>query len=194
MRIDIDERMTEGQPWARFAARRMYHKLPPGRVWEDELYTAALTGLWKAALCYDPSKGGFRHHAELRMFAAMTEWLRRQCGKSRMGGLCDMRRKRWQQLYSLDVVAGNSHLTLGDLQPERHGRRRESDDAGWLVEVASRGLSRQERFILRRYYHDEATMKQIAAELGVHESWVSQTHSRLLPYLRYALELHGVTS
>jgi RNA polymerase sigma factor for flagellar operon FliA len=54
-----------------------------------------------------------------------------------------------------------------------------------------RGCSQRERLMLLMYYVEDATMKEIAAQLGISESRVSQQHSMLLARLRSRLETVG---
>ena len=49
-------------------------------------------------------------------------------------------------------------------------------------------LPARERRIITLYYFEEATMKQIGAEIGVNESRVSQLHARAILRLKQALE------
>ena len=49
-------------------------------------------------------------------------------------------------------------------------------------------LPLREQKIIRLYYFEEATMKQIGRAIGVNESRVSQLHARAISRLRQALE------
>jgi RNA polymerase sigma factor FliA len=71
----------------------------------------------------------------------------------------------------------------------------ESPDGGYArqqaearVRAAITTLLPREQTIISRYYFTDATMKQIAAEIGVNESRVSQLHAKALRKLRVALE------
>jgi RNA polymerase sigma factor FliA len=55
------------------------------------------------------------------------------------------------------------------------------------VRAAIASLPERERKVIALYYHGEATMKQIGAEIGVNESRVSQLHARAIRRLRVAL-------
>jgi RNA polymerase sigma factor for flagellar operon FliA len=55
------------------------------------------------------------------------------------------------------------------------------------VRAAIASLPPRERKVIGLYYYQEATMKQIGAEIGVNESRVSQLHARALQRLRKAL-------
>jgi RNA polymerase sigma factor for flagellar operon FliA len=55
------------------------------------------------------------------------------------------------------------------------------------VRAAIASLPPRERRVIGLYYYQEATMKQIGAEIGVNESRVSQLHARAIQRLRKAL-------
>src|SRR5262249_9865690 len=55
------------------------------------------------------------------------------------------------------------------------------------VRAAIASLPPRERKVIGLYYYQEATMKQIGAEIGVNESRVSQLHARAIQRLRKAL-------
>jgi RNA polymerase sigma factor for flagellar operon FliA len=55
------------------------------------------------------------------------------------------------------------------------------------VRAAIATLPPRERRVIGRYYFEEATMKQIGAEIGVNESRVSQLHARAVQRLKKAL-------
>jgi len=56
------------------------------------------------------------------------------------------------------------------------------------VRTALERLPAREQRIIRLYYFEEATMKQIGTAIGVNESRVSQLHARAITRLRQALE------
>ncbi len=56
------------------------------------------------------------------------------------------------------------------------------------VRGALESLPAREQRIIRLYYFEEATMKQIGTAIGVNESRVSQLHARAIARLRQALE------
>jgi RNA polymerase sigma factor for flagellar operon FliA len=56
------------------------------------------------------------------------------------------------------------------------------------VSAALQALPAREQKIIRLYYFEEATMKQIGRAIGVNESRVSQLHARAITRLRQALE------
>jgi len=62
--------------------------------------------------------------------------------------------------------------------PTRHLQK------GDLTDMVTRGLSKNERLIIIRYYYEEMTMKEIGATLDLSESRVSQMHSGILSRLQ----------
>jgi len=62
------------------------------------------------------------------------------------------------------------------------------------VRVALERLPAREQRIIRLYYFEEATMKQIGTAIGVNESRVSQLHARAITRLRQALESPAPTA
>lgn len=71
------------------------------------------------------------------------------------------------------------------LSPHRLFEQTETRDR---IRQALATLPERERRIIMLYYFEEATMKQIGAEIGVNESRVSQLHARAVTRLKQALE------
>lgn len=57
-----------------------------------------------------------------------------------------------------------------------------------LIELVSKGLSREERLVLLLYYYEQLTMKEIGFALDVTESRVCQIHAQILDKLRRRLD------
>jgi RNA polymerase sigma factor FliA len=84
-----------------------------------------------------------------------------------------------QELYVRDTLEdAQSDVTV---EIERHEIRRE---LGRAVET----LSLQERTVIRGYYFEGRTLKEIKAALGVSESRVSQIHAQAVVHLRQFLK------
>ena len=62
--------------------------------------------------------------------------------------------------------------------PAREAQRR------FLKQMLTRGLSRAERLVVKLYYYEEMTMKEIGQTLDLSESRVSQMHTEILRRLR----------
>jgi RNA polymerase sigma factor for flagellar operon FliA len=69
-------------------------------------------------------------------------------------------------------------------QPDIAYERSETKDR---IRAAIESLPAREQKVIALYYYQEATMKQIGAEIGVNESRVSQLHARAIRRLREAL-------
>lgn len=84
-----------------------------------------------------------------------------------------------RELYVRDTIEdAESDVTT---EVERHELRRE------LVRAVE-ALSLQERTVIRRYYFEGRTLKEIKAALGVSESRVSQIHAQAVVHLRQFLK------
>jgi RNA polymerase sigma factor for flagellar operon FliA len=72
-------------------------------------------------------------------------------------------------------------------EPPAPDRAYETQEVRERVRAAIATLPPRERRVIGRYYFEEATMKQIGAEIGVNESRVSQLHARAVQRLKKAL-------
>lgn len=72
-------------------------------------------------------------------------------------------------------------------EPEQPDTAYEKSETRDRIRVAIESLPAREQKVIGLYYYQEATMKQIGAEIGVNESRVSQLHARAIRRLREAL-------
>src|SRR6478735_739401 len=72
-------------------------------------------------------------------------------------------------------------------EPEQPDSAYEREETKARVRAAIASLPPREQKVIGLYYYQEATMKQIGAEIGVNESRVSQLHARAIRRLRKAL-------
>jgi RNA polymerase sigma factor for flagellar operon FliA len=72
-------------------------------------------------------------------------------------------------------------------EPEQPDSAYEKSETKDRIRVAIESLPAREQKVIGLYYYQEATMKQIGAEIGVNESRVSQLHARAIRRLREAL-------
>jgi len=72
-------------------------------------------------------------------------------------------------------------------EPPAPDRAYEEIEVRDRVRAAIASLPPRERKVIGLYYYQEATMKQIGAEIGVNESRVSQLHARAIQRLRKTL-------
>jgi len=101
---------------------------------------------------------------------------------------------RINAIESTSPLANNEHLDEATLpaalipsEPERPDVAFERDETKRRVQDAIASLPAREQKVIGLYYYQEATMKQIGAEIGVNESRVSQLHARAIGRLRDAL-------
>jgi RNA polymerase sigma factor for flagellar operon FliA len=72
-------------------------------------------------------------------------------------------------------------------EPEQPDTAYEKSETKDRIRAAIDSLPAREQKVIGLYYYQEATMKQIGAEIGVNESRVSQLHARAIRRLRDAL-------
>jgi RNA polymerase sigma factor FliA len=91
-----------------------------------------------------------------------------------------LRQRLVASMVSLEVGAADA---LEDADSDVTGEIERDELRRELVEAVE-ALSPQERTVIRRYYFNGDTLKQIKSELGVSESRVSQIHSAAVGHLR----------
>jgi RNA polymerase sigma factor for flagellar operon FliA len=101
---------------------------------------------------------------------------------------------RINAIESTSPLANNEHLDESTLpaalipsEPVRPDVAFEREETKRRVKDAIASLPPREQKVIGLYYYQEATMKQIGAEIGVNESRVSQLHARAIGRLRDAL-------
>src|SRR5690242_4756326 len=101
---------------------------------------------------------------------------------------------RINAIESTSPLANNDNLDEATLpaalipsEPERPDVAFEREETKRRVLDAIASLPPREQKVIGLYYYQEATMKQIGAEIGVNESRVSQLHARAIGRLRDAL-------
>lgn len=144
-------------------------KTLPSFIDIEELKSAAYLGLVEAASRFDASFGvAFSTFAYPRIFGAIHDYLR-ELGWGRRDGTT--------RCVSLDVP--NDDCDLKDmLQATPEGDHKE------FLEVVSMDLGDQARDILRLYFVEDYSMKEVGQKFGVTESRVSQLIKRYKDHLR----------
>jgi RNA polymerase sigma factor (sigma-70 family) len=143
-------------------------KTLPQFVDVEDLKSAAYLGLSEAASRFDPDYGvAFSTFAYPRIFGAIMDHLRQQ-GWGKRG--------EPKMVLSLD---GEDESGLGALLEARP----ESSDEEFL-EVVSEDLGDQAKEVLRFYFIDEYSMKQVGEKFGVTESRISQLIKRYKSCIR----------
>lgn len=101
---------------------------------------------------------------------------------------------RIKAIESTSPMANNENLSEASLpaalipsEPESADAAYERAETSKRVRAAIKSLPLREQKVIGLYYYQEATMKQIGAEIGVNESRVSQLHARAIRRLKTAL-------
>lgn len=169
---------------ARWHATRAKKRGAPGDV--QDLTQEALMGAFTSLDRYRPALGGIATYFGLRMQGSITDYLRKQrlrgYGRTRVDRDDAPKVKSYDGLNQSikDACRPESGRAATVLEPYHDPREWESIDIDdWLEQ-----LSVREQTLLRRYYIDGATFLQIADELGISESRVSQLHKQVMPRLR----------
>ena len=175
----------------------------------DDLVGYGTIGLVRAIEKYDPARGILlKTYAEYRIRGAILDglrgmdWLSRAARRAeRRDAVAERRSPPGQQMRA--VFSGGSLADLERLatlvdaplfsqapqSPERIYERRERNER--LAQALARLPQRQQR-IMDLYYRCELTMREIAEQLQLHESRISQLHGEALQELRRQLvELDG---
>lgn len=139
----------------------------------EDLKSAAYLGLVEAASRFNPNLGAsFSTFAYPRIFGAIHDWLREQ-GWIKRGDLTPM--------ISLDSPSEDGENFLRDLLPSREIKELEDN-----FELATTSLNNQGRQIMRDYFVNDLSMKDIGNRIGITESRVSQLISQYKNKIRSA--------
>jgi len=152
---------------------------------------------------FEKSRNSHRERLDNRLGRPPTD--------SELAASMDMSTGRYRELSRLAQLGHEVHLSA--VQAEDDGTRRagagidiEDDNAEspmdrvsrqWFTEYMTRGLNREERFVLVLYYYEGLTMAEIGQVLNLSESRVSQIHKDVLGRLRrrfYNEELTGLVA
>ena len=146
---------------------RRFHRVLPKQITYDELYAAALVGLWKATTNWDSSKAGFPSHATMCAKNAMVDWLRRA--------------HRSCQKYNERVLS----FTDQDQLPCRRSLVpfQEIDNKDEL-DVVLQSMDKRDAAFLRSYVLEGKTIRQAARQVGY-------SHDRAYRRLRGCLRRLG---
>lgn len=163
---------------------------PAGFVDAEDLHQEARLGLIHAAAKYDARKRvPFGAYARRRIAGAIGDALRSNDHLSR-----DARAKlkaSGQEDNSAPVpLLEPERLRSAGPSPDRQAAQAET---GRLLSIAVSTLPTRMRALIRSYYRDGKTLREIGIQFGVNESRVSQIHARALGRLRQYFRLRGIT-
>ena len=223
-RGDVEELVREHLPLVGYAVRETMSRIP-GHVHRDDLASAGMYALVKAAQRYDADQGvPFARYATTRIRGAITDELRGMDWASRSvrrrAREIDEVRGRLTTQFGRPPTNGEVAATLGIGVDELAASQQDLLRAmvGSLTEVSERGeegllptggpapheivehrerlaylqdavarLPERLRLVVEGYFLAERPMAELAEELGVSESRVSQMRAEALVLLRDAL-------
>ncbi len=165
---------------ARQAAGRFWNEFRPPVDLED-VVSEAFIGLMKAARMFDPSKGtAFTTFAGMKIRYHLLDWLREQSWISR-SELAKVRAGKAVMHAVLSLSVPVSVGGYGDLMPLEDALGDVDDNLAQIerrdeVKAMIRRLPRKQRQVLEGYYLGEQTMREVAMDLDLSESRVSQLH------------------
>ena len=138
----------------------------------EELKSAAYLGLVEAASRFDPERGvAFSTFAYPRVFGAIHDHLRAQgWGK----------KTEPRSAVSLDSEMSDSEGCV--LKDTLEAKVERSDNE--FLEVVSQNLDKQAKAVLRYYFIDAYSMKEVGEKFGVSESRISQLIKRYKDQIR----------
>lgn len=127
----------------------------------EDLKSAAYLGLVEAATRFDPTVGvAFSTFAYPRIFGAIHDFLRSQGWLKR----CDL-----TPMISLDSPSSEDGCFLRDMIEDKR-----EDETEECFEVITLNLDDQAKSVLRHYFIDEYSMKEVGDKFGISESRISQ--------------------
>ena len=160
-----NELIVDNMNFAEKLARFQFKKTP-SCVQFDELKSAAYMGLVDAASKYDGSKP-FQLYASFRIFGEIKDYLRSLFWNGRGK---NVKVSSWQDHHDVAEVADNDNF----------------DD--FLNYMTDNKVSELARNVLRMYYGEDLTMKQIATSVGLSASRIYQILQTSLQEIRQNIE------
>lgn len=162
--LERNELITNHMSFAERIASVQFKKTPPCVQW-DELKSAAYMGLVDAATKYDGSKP-FEIYASFRIFGEIKDYLRTLFWNGR---------GQSAKVNSLD----ESYDYAAEPEP---------DNFDEFFEGITKELSPLGKRVLRLYYAEDLTLKEIAAQVGLSVTRVYQLLQTNLKSLRISLD------
>ncbi|MGB0954180.1 MAG: sigma-70 family RNA polymerase sigma factor [Planctomycetota bacterium] len=169
-----------------YVVNRIKARLPVS-VSEDELFSAGMYGLMRAARSYDPTRGaGFKTYAYHRIRGSILDDLRRLDFLPR--SLRDRARKNGEDAPSMVGIPTDEdgHESLAARPAEAAS---EAEDMHEVLHREIDNLPDKMRIVMALYYREGVKMREIGEKLGLTESRVSQIHSNAVTRLRRAMRL-----
>lgn len=136
----------------------------------DDLISEAKIAFIDTLKTWDPRKGPLWSYVSVRLKGAMQDYLRKR-GSDPVTGV-----------YEFITSAANIYMAFN-----RESIVHEESDASITVESAMKHLSESEKAVLKGYYNQDKTFKEIGKEMDLSESQVSRIAKTATEKLKKAL-------
>lgn len=123
----------------------------------DDLLSEAKIAFIETLKTWDPRKGALWAYVSVRLKGAMQDYLRKR-GSDPVTGI-----------YEFITSAANIYMAFN-----RESIVQEESDASITVESAMKELSESERKVIKSYYSEDKTFKEIGKDVNLSESQVSR--------------------
>lgn len=179
-----DQQLDQWRHLVWYVVNRIRPRLPAS-VSEEELFSAGMFGLMRAARSYDPTRGaGFKTYAYHRIRGSILDDLRRMDFLPR-----SLREKARENGEDAPAMVGiptdeDGHESLA---ARRHEAACETADLSEVLQKEISQLPDKMRIVMGLYYNEDLKMREIGERLHLTESRVSQIHSNAVARLRMAL-------
>ena len=181
--------ILEHLPQVRLIARRIYERLPEN-VSLDDLISTGVIGLIAAVDHFDPAQGvQLKTYAEHKIRGAILDSLRE------MDWAPKNKRRRAKQIEAaiktveqrLGRVPGEDEI-IPDSEENLPSTTLERAELERLLAQAIEQMPKMERTVLSLYYHEEATLREIAEIMQMHLSRIAQLKAQGILRLRTYME------
>jgi len=136
----------------------------------DDLLSEAKIAFIDTLKTWDPRKGPLWSYVSVRLKGAMQDYLRKR-GADPVTGM-----------YEFITSAANIYMAFN-----REAIVHEESDASITVESAMKSLSEPEKTVIKGYYNQDKTFKEIGKEINLSESQVSRIAKTATEKLKKAL-------
>lgn len=137
----------------------------------DDLLSEAKIAFIETLKTWDPRKGALWPYVSLRLKGSMQDYLRKR-GADPVTGV-----------YEFITSAANIYMAFN-----RETLVQEESDASITVDSAMKALSESEQAVIKGYYNQDKTFKEIGKEINLSESQVSRIAKTATEKLRKALK------
>jgi RNA polymerase sigma factor (sigma-70 family) len=125
----------------------------------DDLASEARIAFVDALKTWDPRQGDLWPYVSVRLKGSMQDYLRKRGGDPVAG------------VYEFITSAANVYMAFN---PQEIAHERSEEFMNVDLDSIMKDLSEQERSVIKGYYRDDRTFKQIGEKIGLSESQVSR--------------------